>query len=78
MHRVTEQVSQISSDFGWGVSVHYDAIKLNPQYRNFIQNNFEWATMEHQLKWPFIEKRQVKILTLKGDFVREAYFVEIL
>ena len=56
------QVSQLSSDFGWGVSVHYDAIKLNPRYRDFIRNNFEWATMEHRLKWPFIEKRQVKYI----------------
>lgn len=53
------KVNQITSDFGWGASVHYEGIKLNARYRNFIQSNFEWATMEHQLKWPFIEKHQV-------------------
>uniref|UniRef100_A0A7M5VBI5 Cnidarian restricted protein n=2 Tax=Clytia hemisphaerica TaxID=252671 RepID=A0A7M5VBI5_9CNID len=55
----TLQVKQTSSDFGWGGSVHFEAIENNPIYRNFIERTFEWATMEHRLKWPFIETLQV-------------------
>ena len=54
------EIRQIKHRFGFGSTLDYNLL-INTDYGDFFKNNFEWATLDSELKWYVNEPEQGRI-----------------